>query len=624
MAPASFARRLFGGKAKRNEKGPRTLRQQVTSRPCPLANIPDDLILRIFDFVQAASPRTTATLTLVHPSLYQLARHVQHRTTTIDVSNKHGAAEKHLNLIEDELLIAIHQLRVVTHRRQVDEQCIQRLAGMINRMTALRSVHWEYAPIPASVLQFLPNLPFPVQLRVTAREDEMRRPDDQAARQILSVLAGCPVLTSLELDAAYTDAAGCRSLSRPLKQLLLTCPNLVHLSMDLYLPRTGCVRFGPSFEYPGIGFSAGEHPLRPLESLAVHDYPWGQEEVPGRLDLHSQGYPASGSEMDYWAANFDWSKLERLDISSPSAQPLAINLAPELAALKEVRFTSAYGDYIDSLGTFFDQVPSALEAIYVPNLDIISTEAFSRHAPSLRKLTVRQPETSFTSSWGDHILSMEALVELCEKAPYLEELSIDLIRVDGDWPRAKLELLARLASLGVLDLGIGFGDWADSGPSQPALTASAAAQLFTDLRQASPKLQQLRIQSGPSHSQPGGFAPDGPTYPEDNSASFSCCLSERDDEAAAGVVTVTSFRLSPRLNSRMQRILKGEEKREGVQGNLIALRVALDGPMQFDDWKLWKEQYPMPNFPALIDAAEGWTMENNNGLRGRLRKIWKH
>ncbi|KAI0975132.1 hypothetical protein F4678DRAFT_469778 [Xylaria arbuscula] len=598
MAPAAFAR-LLGS-----------------------AKLSDDLILCILDHVQAASPRSTANLALVHPCLYRPARHVQHRRTTIDLSNRHGAAAKQLHLIDkdDGLLAAIRELHVINRQgHPPDEQCLQRLAAIIARMTGLRSVHWEYTPIPASVLNVLPDLPFPVQLHVIAREAKNR---DPAAKQLLAALADCRVLASLTLDAAYTGAADCRELSQPLKRLLLTCPNLVNLSVDLYLPRTGCVRFAPPVEYPGIGLSGGERPLRPLESLAVHDYPWGEEEVPGRLVFHSQGYPAPGQELDYWAANFDWSKLQRLDASSPSTQVLlAIKLAPKLTALREVGFTSARDVYGNSLETFFDQVPSDLEAIRVPSLDAIGVAAFARHASSLRRLTVHQPEASPASSWEDHILSTEALAELSEKAPHLEELSIDLLRVDGDWPRAQLALLSHFSRLRVLELCFGFGDWTVLGLPQPSLTASSAARLFTDLSCANPNLRQLRVHSGCPPAPGVGFLADSASYPEDNSASFDCRLPERDDDAAARSVAVTSLRLSPRLNSRMQRILTGDEKREDVQGNLIALKVALDGPMKYTDWERWKKEYPIPNFPALMDAAEGWSKDHGNNSRGRLRKL---
>ncbi|EON99938.1 hypothetical protein UCRPA7_4546 [Phaeoacremonium minimum UCRPA7] len=581
----------------------------------------EDIVLNIFDFVQAASPRSAADLALVHPRFYRQARYVQHRRVAIDLDNKHEVAAKRLNLIEKDegFLPAIHELRVLSRYGKPDAQCLQRLAAMVPGMTGLRSVHWEYTPIPAALLESLTRLPFPVRLHVVVRDKKSR---DPAARQLLARLTGCGVLASVTLEAAYLGAADCLELSRPLKQLLLTSPNLVDLSLDLHLPRQGCVGYAAPVEYPGLGFSSSERPLRPLESLTIHEYPWGEEEVQGRFAFHSQGYPGTGHEIDYWAANFNWSTLKRLEVTSPSTQVLfAITLAPMLTALREVRFTSARDSRGNSLETFFNSVPSILEDISVPSLDSIGVVALARHAPSLRRLTVHQPEASSASAWEEHLLPEGALGELHKKAPHLEELGLDMLRVGGDWPRGQLDALARFCHLRVLELWFGFGDWKFSGPPQPALTASAAAQLFTDLRHSIPTLQRLRVHSGCPPPPGIGMLADSAFYPEDNSASFDCRIPERDDDAAAGEVAVTSFRLSPRLNARMQRILKGIEKREDVQGNLIALQVALDGPMQYADWGRWRKEWPIPNFPALMDAAEGRNQDNNSTSRGRLYRL---
>jgi hypothetical protein len=488
-------------------------------------------------------------------------------------------------------------------------------------MTGLRSVHWEKVPIPAAVLESLSKLPFPVQLHVFVREANHC---DPAARQFLAALASCGVLASVTLDAAYLNAADGLNLSQPLKQLLLTCPDLVNLSVNLHLPKGGCVRYAPPFQYPGLGFGDGERPLRPLKSLTIHEYPWGEEEVHDRHTFHSQGYPGSGEEMNYWAASFDWSALHRFEDTSPCTQVrFAVTLAPMLTALREVRFTSTQDTRGNSIETFFDRVPSTLEAISVPSLDSIGVAAFARHAPSLRRLTVHQTEGRSASAWEEHLLSSEALTELAETAPHLEELGIDMLRAGGEWPHAQLDVLARFPSLRVLELWFGFGNWETWGPPQPALTASSAARLFTELRCANPNPRQLRVHSGCSLPSRIGFPVDLSSYLDDNRASFDCRIAERDDDAAAGELEFTSFYLSPRLNSRTQRILKGNEKREDIQGNLIEMQVALDGPMRHGECYQWKKKWPMPKLLALMDAAKGWNVNNSNTARSRLSRIWR-
>jgi len=164
--------------------------------------------------------------------------------------------------------------------------------------------------MPDTVLESLPKLPFSVRLHVVFRDKSSR---DPAARQLLAALAGCGVLVSTTLDAAYLNATDCLKLSRPLKQFLLTCPNLLNQSVDLHLPRKGCISYAPRpVEYQGLGFSGGESPLRPLEYLNIHEYPCGGggNVRPLRLPLPRLSRP--GPRDGLQAANFSWSTLQRL------------------------------------------------------------------------------------------------------------------------------------------------------------------------------------------------------------------------------------------------------------------------------------------------------------------------
>ncbi|AEO70910.1 21d9211f-c590-4420-ac64-12fd2e5d1df3 [Thermothielavioides terrestris] len=624
MAPAALGRLLSGDGSirkglslrRKNAKAPRTLRPQDPTLPCPIAKISEDIILHIFELVHAASPHSAANLALVHPRFYRLARYVQHRCVDIALSTTDEAAAKRLDLIEKEgLLPAIQELRVRGGIRDLNQHCLSRLAAMLAGMTALRSVFWESGPIPTLALENLRKLPFPVQLHVRV---EKIRGGNPAAAELLSALAGYDALTSVTLEAGYTNAGDCLHLTRPLKKLLLSCPNLVNLSIDLHLPRQGCVGYSPPDEYPGLGFSRGERPLRPLESLTIYEYPWGEGVVRGLP--HSIGYPCEGREMDYWAANFDWSALRRLALIPPPTQIMLYNtsqpwiantLAPRLTALREVSFTVVDDPFGNSVRTFFDQVPSTLEDISVPYLDSIGVACLARHAPTLRRLAVHQPGgPSSPSGWEEHLLSEAALEDLSQTVPHLEELGIDMLRVDGDWPRGKLDLLARFPRLRALELWFDLGN----GPPQPALTASSAARLFADLRRTCPALQQLRIHSGfPPQPKLGFPASFGPSYTEYNSTSFTCRVAEGDGEAVAEGVAVTSPKLSPRLNARMCRILKGKEKREDIPEQLIALRVALDGPLPSADWERWAERW---RWPSLDPPDSG-------KKRGRLSRLWQ-
>ena len=598
-------------------KAPRPLQPLDPTRPCPIAKLSDDLILCIFDLVQATSPQSVADIVLLHPRFYTQARCVQHRRVVIDLDNGHEVAARHLDLIKrDDLLAAVRELRVVGRSREPNVQCLAWLVAMADGLTGHCSIYWECNCIPKALLQSLRGLCSHIRLHVVARDKDSC---DPAVRQLLADLDGCTALVSITLDTAYLKAADRCELLRPLKQLLLTCPNLINLSLNMYWQnRQGSI---PPHEHPGLGFSGGEHPLRALESLTIHSYPWGLEDGLG----HAFRYPCAGLEWNDWAENLDWSALQRLELTSHPLRPLerfvARALAPKLTALRDLRFTTArdFGGHTSEV--FFEQLPSALEAISVSSLTAIGGIAgLARHAPTLRRLTVHQDDDDSS------VLSAEALGELLEKVPHLEELGIDMLRADGDWPRGKLDVLSRIPNLRVLEIWFGYGDWVILGPPQPALTASAAQQLFADIRRANPALRELRVHSDSLSSLEFGKH-DINYYPYMNAskANFVCRVPDRDDEAAAGEVAVTSLRLSRRLNMRMQRILKGDEKLEYVQGDLLdekhnnvredllALRVALDGPLTHKEW--WK-----------VSCEPKWRQLDNRMNRGswsRLSRLWK-
>ena len=585
---------------RKRAKAPRTIRQRDPTVPCPIARVPEEVILHIFDLVRAGGPHDVASLALVHPRFYRPAREVQHRRVTIDLVNQHGAAAKQLDLIAKEsLLPAIRELRVRRSSRNPDLDCLGRLTSMLPSMTALRSLHWEYNSIPTAVLEALPRLPHPVQLHVVVRDKVGHDPE---ARQLLAALSGCGALVSLTLDTVYFRVADGLQLSQPLRQLLLTCPNLANLSLDMDIPRDGSVLF-PAPTYHGLGLARSERPLRPLESLAIHAYPWGDQDPLGHFAHQSEGYPGAGAEMNHWAAAFDWSALRRLEATSADSQALlAHTLAPRLTALREVRFTAAWSPRDDPLGTFLARVPSLLEDVSLASLGyglgdlgyglggLGGVAALARHAPTLRRLTVHQPEPhSNPDAWAWHIPSEAILEELLKTCPHLEELGTDLLRADGDWPRRELDVLGRFPRLRKLELWFGFGDWSALGPPHPALTALAAAELFAGLRRACPTLRELRVHSGHPPPLPWNILAEmWSSYPVDNATSFTCRVPEHGEAAAAaGEGVVTSPMLSERLNARMQRILRGEETRKEVHADPITLRIALDGPLPDEEWGQW-------------------------------------
>jgi hypothetical protein len=152
----------------------------------------------------------------------------------------------------------------------------------------------------------------------------------------MSRLQGSLNLYEFSVRADYVTAEECLRITRPLKDLLLSCPNLCKLSFDIHVKGFGCVWYSAPNDYCGLGLVSGES-LPPLEELELLDYPWGHRAAYSR-SLQSSGkrvigYPELGVEQDYWANNMDWSRPRRLTAHDAS---LAYRIALKLTALDEV------------------------------------------------------------------------------------------------------------------------------------------------------------------------------------------------------------------------------------------------------------------------------------------------
>lgn len=369
-------------------------------------------------------------------------------------------------------------------------------------------------------------------------------------------------------------------VTQPLKKLLLSCPNLRKLSLNIDLPRQGCVMHHLPNQYCGLGLTNGERPP-PLEELQICNYPWGRNSG-GSLGLYSVGYPEAGLEMDYWANTFDWSRLCRLDTSVMFAH----TLMRKLTALKHVRFARSWNPNRESTQQFFEQVPSTLESICIPTLGCVGITAIARHGLGLRKLEIHQEELSY-GKWKDGLITDQDLAALRDALPHLEELAIDVDRDGDDWPRNTLGIVAEFPRLQSLKLWFGLGEWMVK-PAEPYLTMASASELFRDLRRRSnnKSLRRLHVFSGcpPPLSESQGLLTEAAEWPQDNSTSFVCEMAERDDDVQQGLFSVICPKLSEELNNKMERVVRREEERSHAENNMIDFKVALDGPIRLPEW----------------------------------------
>lgn len=573
-AQAAWARRS------RKPVTPRTP-TRADAQSSSLADLPADVILMILCQIQDVSPQSIIRVASVCSHFYYLARYVQHRDISIrlhDAGPNLSSLRDRLDFMsENRLLGAVRSLEVC-ETRDIKESSpawslLLHLAKLLPGMTGLRQIRWEAPVLPYEILQSMKQCP---QMRI-----ELHAHDGA----LLEGLVGSPNLSSVRIKGTYVGAKQCLAITQPMKRLMLTCPNLRRLSIDIAQPRQGCVVYGLLPEYTGFGFSNGERPP-PLEDLEVISYPWGHEHKDAgsvSFAFHSVNYPEKGTEVDYWASTFDWSQLRRLRDADVA---FASKIASKLTALKFVEFKSEWPSNTALLTQFFEDVPSSLECIVLPSLNSVSPPILKRHAESLRKLALHRQE-KWDGTWSDRAITDQDLIALRSGLPLLEDLEVDVARQEGDWPWDTLKILSgfKLRSLKLwFDLGIKI----DGVPSAPYLTAVSAAELFSFLRKSSPKqpclLQRLHACSGAPPPLGHGLLVETAYWPGENSTSFICQVAERDDDAANGLFSVMCPKLDKELNAKMERITKGEEKRSDLGNEPIAFKVALNGPLAKNEW----------------------------------------
>ena len=279
-----------------------------------LANLSEDVILYIIDFIQDVSPRSVMNLALVCSYLHAKARYIQHRHVTLDFGMPGGADSQTTGYVQflsrSGLLPAVRslQVRYIPYQLRSPDTVLALLKEFLPSMTGLHDLEWIGLDMPNLVFDILKKHP---RIRFRAHLNSYIARDTRLPSLIAS-LCGNLNLVALDVLGTYTAAEDCLEITQPLKKLLLSCPNLRDLSLNVSQPSRGCVVYSLPYGYCGLGFINGER-LPPLEDLKIVRYPWGSspeqsQGAPWRLP-YSEGYPGQGNEIDYWVENFDWSQL---------------------------------------------------------------------------------------------------------------------------------------------------------------------------------------------------------------------------------------------------------------------------------------------------------------------------
>jgi hypothetical protein len=601
----------------------------------PLLGLGIDILVMIVDMLPASDIKS---LCLVNSYLNKTARYGLHHNIRLDLLDEdfrtpkqrvsrlalnglsHAArpadedlrkAQQRLSRLEnDGLLPAVRSLEVsgisrrlnrianvhgkarAWNQRELDKR-LDLLCRSLPQMTGLKHLVWHGSAVPDEVLTTLHTCP-EVKLSIISRESHEYSP--------LQCLQSCTNLYALDIQHTYVQAEECLLVTKPLREILLTCPNLRKLKLDISMPRSGCVVHGDPEEYHGIGFRNGEKPP-PLEELILDGYPFGLL-PPGPVEQammwgygNYKGYPADMEEVKYWIEMFDWSQLRRLG-GRPSG--FSLTLMPQLSAspLEEISIECG-GRGQDTIVPAFMSLPTTLKAIEVDSFPDISLACITRHCNSLQRLRIHHTER-YDDSWNNEVVDHCSLCEIREHCPHIEELGLDIAR-DEDWPYETLDILAGFPRLHTLTLWFELGIRDNDNPTKPYVTFSAAAKLFNYIHTRNSRIRKLTVHSGAPPGFGFGYPSRGAFWPDENSATFECKLSPRDDEGPKGIFTTTCTTLGKAENNMLRSLLAqypdgnvslggGVKEIEKYWSGLTsqrACKVAWEGPMPMVpiDWE---------------------------------------
>ncbi|KAM5369043.1 hypothetical protein ACJZ2D_009138 [Fusarium nematophilum] len=575
-----------------------------------VAQLPDDVVHGILDFLQHVRPEAVQAVALVSSSLYEQARYAQHRHVRIDLDRPDHALDR-LGLVSRlGHAAAVQAVRVVGCKTPSQDgkdrdQVLARLASMMPSMTGLQHFDWHVTrpgtasaydhagptsvPIPSDILAVLPRAgPHPVRLQTSlccnAREDS-----HVEARTFLRNLEDNQNLSTLSVEVIYMDDQMCLDTMRALKRVLLSCPNLARLPrIDVHYPRGTCFGGDPMDPYCGLGFSGDERPP-PLQELGLREYPWGG---PGYT-----GYPIQTRESVHWASTFDWSRLVRLN-DVPDF--LAIAMAPNLTMLRELALDEPSYEM-----ELLDEIASPLEMLSFSSWNRVGNEPnrITKFAATLQRLRVHENEPGWRHDQHSFITNPE-LIHLSTSLPNLQHLALDMERdkETQQWPYATLDAIAAFPSLRTVELWFPLGH--ESPAPTPLLTVSSARHLGDYLRERNENIQRVTLHSGapspfsgrPSNLLGMDFYVPGPSWAKQNSVSFEYEMVYDGEVADRRRSSVICLDLSSDMNARLCQLAQGATRKQTDPRELsedeIRLIAALEGPLNKAEWNTWFNKQP--------------------------------
>jgi hypothetical protein len=292
-----------------------------------LACLPEEVLTIITDILGASSQKDLRQLRLTCSLLLSLAQTSGQRHIAFNPSEELRIQQRCDWLRANALLPVVRTIDIIDARdyqqySPVSPECrdasLAHIVRLLPLLTGLKSISFRDVlgrrgiHVPDDFIQALkPAYHIGLSSKVLAHTGMEAKGHRTTPPQNLTSLHGCMNLRALEVQILFDHGPRCQELTRPLKRLLLYCPNLHRLALDIDQYHTLPSLSWPDRYYCGLGFEHGEK-LPPLEELTLTAYWFGRKPGSLHLDIFGIGYPLDCDERDYWAEHFDWSRLRKL------------------------------------------------------------------------------------------------------------------------------------------------------------------------------------------------------------------------------------------------------------------------------------------------------------------------
>ena len=201
-----------------------------------ILSLPTDILSLITDYLtlDSAKDLSLANSAIHRPARYRVLRAI---TLNLKVTNFEPTAQWLRTLECDEWLSAVRTVKVLDHEyhyhrhgyRDVTNASahadrIRNVCRALKAMPGLVELDWQSNNIPLEIFECLALMPgVKLTAHVYERHERSLRAMNGSPENVLLRLRSCPNLHDLDVDLRYTKADECRTFTRALRNVLLTC-----------------------------------------------------------------------------------------------------------------------------------------------------------------------------------------------------------------------------------------------------------------------------------------------------------------------------------------------------------------------------------------------------------------